>query len=68
MAGSRETGLKAARTNKKKDPDFYKKIGAMGGRASNWGGFSADRELARRAGRKGGLKSRRKPKKDAIFD
>jgi hypothetical protein len=33
----------------------------MGGRAGHTGGFYANRDLARAAGRKGGLKSRRGP-------
>lgn len=60
MAGSKETGLKAAATNKAKyGEDFYKNIGAIGGKASTTGGFYANRELARIAGRRGGLKSKR---------
>lgn len=53
-------GLKAAASNKKNyGKDFYKVIGAAGGRASNTGGFAANRELAKIAGRKGGKVSRR---------
>jgi len=60
MAGTKEGGEKAAKTNLKKyGPDFYQKIGAKGGKASTTGGFAGDRELARIAGRKGGLKSKR---------
>ena len=39
--------------------DFYKKIGAIGGHNSHKGGFQEGSELAKEAGRKGGLKSRR---------
>lgn len=39
--------------------DFYKRIGALGGKNGHTGGFYADRELASRAGRKGGAISRR---------
>lgn len=59
MAGSVEGGRAAAATNKRLfGDDYYAKIGAMGGAKSRTGGF-ADRELARRAGRLGGLKSKR---------
>jgi uncharacterized protein len=60
MAGTKQGGLRAAQTNiDKYGKDFYANIGAMGGKASNTGGFAANRELAKEAGRKGGLKSRR---------
>ena len=59
MAGSREGGLKAARKILENDPDFYKKIGAKGGRNGTTGGFATNRELARIAGAKGGKISRR---------
>jgi hypothetical protein len=62
MAGTPAGGAKAAATNKTKyGQDFYARIGSMGGRAGHTGGFYANRELARIAGRKGGLKSRRGP-------
>ena len=68
MAGTREGGLQAAKKNKQRyGEDFYVKIGAKGGKAGNTGGFYANRELAREAGRKGGTISRRgkaKPKKE----
>ncbi len=60
MAGTKAGGLKAAAKNKAKDPNFYAKIGAKGGRAGNTGGFAANPELARVAGRKGGQISRRR--------
>lgn len=60
MSGTREGGLKAAKTNKKRYGDgFYTRIGALGGKKSKGGAFSADPELARVAGRIGGLVSRR---------
>ena len=34
MAGTREGGKKAAAKNLANDPDFYKRIGAKGGRIS----------------------------------
>lgn len=60
MSGTKSGGLKAAETNKKKyGSDFYKKIGAEGGKKGTTGGFAANPELARIAGRKGGRKSKR---------
>lgn len=60
MAGNKVGGEKAAITNKKRyGESFYKGIGALGGVKSREGAFSRDRELARTAGRKGGLASRR---------
>lgn len=53
MAGTVAGGKAAAATNKANDPDFYKKIGAMGGAKGTTGGFYADRKLARSAGAKG---------------
>jgi general stress protein YciG len=60
MAGTKKGGEAAASTNKKKyGSDFYAKIGAMGGKKGRTGGFFANRDLAREAGRKGGRISRR---------
>ena len=60
MAGTKQGGLNAAKTNKEKyGEDFYRRIGAKGGKKSTTGGFFANRELASKAGRIGGLKSRR---------
>ena len=62
MAETRRAGgLKAAATNKERHgKDFYKRIGRKGGKAGKTGGFAANPELAKRAGRIGGLKSTRK--------
>jgi general stress protein YciG len=66
MAGTKKGGEAAASTNKKKyGADFYAKIGAMGGKKGRTGGFFANRELAREAGRKGGRISRRTKKVEA---
>lgn len=63
MAGTKAGGKLAAATNKKRyGKEFYVKIGAMGGKTSTGGGFAANPELARIAGRKGGLKSRKAAK------
>ena len=69
MAGTKAGGLKAAATNiRKNGPDFYKIIGAKGGRNGRGpgykGGFASNRELAARAGAKGGKISRRGPSKE----
>lgn len=57
MAGSSETGKKAAKTNiKKQGKEFYKNIGSLGGKAPHKGlrGFAAmtpekRREISRRS-------------------
>lgn len=59
MAGTTNGGKVAAEKNLAKDPAFYAKIGAMGGRKGHTGGFYANRELASRAGMKGGAISKR---------
>ncbi|HSE29922.1 MAG TPA: hypothetical protein VLA77_05040 [Candidatus Saccharimonadales bacterium] len=60
MAGTKAGGQRAAATNKQRHgKDFYARIGANGGKKGHTGGFYANRELARAAGRKGGLISRR---------
>lgn len=68
MSGTRAGGKAAAITNMfKYGEDFYSKIGAIGGKKGTTGGFWANRELARIAGKKGGLVSRR-GKKNARKD
>ena len=60
MAGTLEGGKKAAETNRKNHgADFYARIGAKGGKLGTTGGFFANRELAREAGRRGGRVSKR---------
>lgn len=60
MAGTKAGGKRAAETNiKRHGEDFYKRIGAIGGKRGTTGGFAANRELARIAGAKGGRISRR---------
>jgi uncharacterized protein len=60
MPGTVAGGRKAAQTNKQRHgKDFYARIGSEGGKKGHTGGFAANRELARIAGRKGGLISRR---------
>lgn len=61
MAGTKAGGQKAALTNRTRHgADFYAKIGAKGGVKGTTGGFYANRELARKAGAKGGRISRRR--------
>lgn len=64
MSGSRTGGKKAAETNKKRlGEDFYKRIGAIGGKKGNTGGFADGEEGRKRAriyGAIGGKKSKRK--------
>lgn len=63
MAGTKLGGQRAAATNKQKHgEDFYKRIGAIGGKNGSTGGFAANPELARIAGAKGGKISRRTKK------
>lgn len=63
MAGTENGGKEAAKTNKTKyGPDFYARIGAMGGKKGHTGGFAAGkegRERARKFGAIGGRLSRR---------
>jgi len=60
MAGTVSGGKLATITTKERHgEDFYSKIGAVGGLKKGAKGFAVDRELAREAGRKGGLKSKR---------
>ena len=69
MAGNKLGGQKAAAKNLARDPNFYAKIGARGGKNGKTGGFASNRigddgltgiERARIAGAKGGRISRRK--------
>lgn len=60
MVGTKAGGIKAAKKNLElHGKDFYKRIGSIGGRQGHTGGFAANKELARRAGKIGGLLSRR---------
>lgn len=55
MAGNKAGGIKARETNyKKHGKDFYKRVGAIGGRAGTTGGFYANKAMAKLAGSKGG--------------
>lgn len=59
MPGTKTGGLKARDKNLANDPDFYKKIGAKGGKKGTTGGFAYDPQKASIAGAKGGAISRR---------
>lgn len=62
MAGTKAGGLKAAATNKAlHGEDFYKLVGAKGGKAftTKPKGFACSHERAVEAGRKGGSISKR---------
>jgi hypothetical protein len=57
MSGTKSGGIKAAKTNKELyGQDFYKNIGADGGRAGKGGGFAAT-GYAAIAGKIGGMKA-----------
>lgn len=76
MSGSRIGGLKARDKNLARDPDFYKRIGALGGSRGRTGGFASyshcDCKVIKGthykqqcAGKLGGKASKRGPKKEA---
>lgn len=54
----RRSGYTLKRMLPNGDKDFWRKTGAMGGKKGKTGGFFANRELARRAGRIGGSRSK----------
>lgn len=63
MSGTTAGGKKSSDYLKAKfGDDFFKKIGAIGGKNGNTGGFHVNRELARTAGKIGGSISKRRPK------
>ena len=52
MSGTKAGGSKTRETiYRKHGKDFYKKIGAMGGRNGHTGGFASNPELARKCGK-----------------
>ena len=60
MSGTVEGGKKAAKKNLERyGADFYVKNGRKGGRNGTTGGFAANLELAKIAGKKGGKLSSR---------
>jgi general stress protein YciG len=67
MSANRQGGLKIAKKLKARNPDHYRIIGALGGKASRKCGFYVNRELASRMGRIGGQISRRGPAKSSVL-
>jgi general stress protein YciG len=66
MPGTRDGGRRAAATNKMRyGAAFYETIGKKGGKISRGGGFAKNPALARVAGRKGGMASRRRKAGDS---
>lgn len=65
MAGTKAGGQKARETNyQRHGKDFYVEMGRKGGSVcGTLKGFAADLERAKRAGQKGGKKSKRGPAK-----
>lgn len=60
MAGTYAGGLKTAETNKLKyGQDFYRRIGAKGGKKTGMKGFALNPKLASEAGKIGGSRSKR---------
>ena len=59
MAGNREGGIKSAKKILASDPDFYRKIGRIGGKKGTKGGFYADRNRASLPAKLGGKMSKR---------
>lgn len=61
MAGTKAGAKKAAATNiERHGKNFYREIGAKGGRNGHTGGFASNPELAKIAGAKGGRISKRR--------
>ena len=76
MAGTQAGGRKAAKKLTQREPNFFKRIGKMGGHANNTGGFASEKvgkdgltgsQRAKKAGKIGGTISKRtaKPKDDS---
>jgi len=68
MAGTKEGGIKARKTNLSRyGKNFYQSIGSLGGKAGSTGGFFMDSKRATAAGQKGGKLSRR-GKREIIWE
>ena len=59
MSGTTIGGNKAKRKMIKREPGYYQRIGAKGGKNGHTGGFYKNSEAAREAGKRGGHQSRR---------
>lgn len=67
MSGTVAGGRKVSQAIKERDPDFYKRIGSIGGKNGHTGGFAAmTPEKRAECGRKGGRISR-KPKATTAY-
>lgn len=63
LTNHQKAGRKSAMLIKERyGEDFFRRNGALGGKASNTGGFTKGSEAAKAAGRKGGLATWRKLK------
>jgi uncharacterized protein len=60
ISGSKIGGAKAKAKLLAKDPDYYKKLGAKGGKATSGYAFGHGKVNPSEAGRKGGATPRRK--------
>lgn len=65
MSGNKESALRVRDLLLARNPNFYKELGAKGGRAKVPKGFSQNRALAAAAGRAGGLKSKKGPQTES---
>jgi general stress protein YciG len=60
MAGTKQGGQQTRETNyKRHGKDFYKKIGAIGGKKGGMKGFALNPKLASEAGKIGGSRGKR---------
>jgi len=60
MSGTHSGAVKSTEKIKRvHGEDFFKRIGAIGGRNGNTGGFASDPALARKVGATGGQRSKR---------
>lgn len=67
ISGNKIGGLKAAEKNTAQDPDFYKRIGALGGKKKVPKGFALmDVKKRSEAGRRGGSNGRRGKKNEQV--
>lgn len=66
MAGTSAGAAKAVAKMLEKNPDHFRTIGSLGGKAPTSApkGFAANRDIAVAAGRLGGQRSKRKPRAD----
>lgn len=66
VSGNKIGGLKARAKNLARDPDHYRKAGAIGGKMGRTGGFYGNSVAARTAGRRGGMVSSRQENKPSL--